>query len=499
VKRESGILLHISSLPSRYHIGSLGKEAYNFVDFLKKAKQSYWQLLPFGHTGYGDSPYQTFSVFAGNPYFIDLDLLVEDNLLTKDEVMSHRDNKEEFVDYGHLFNTRIPLLKKAYKRGFDPNNEDYRIFLEQNVFWVHDYAFYFALKEHYNYAPVQEWPIGIRARQSDYMHSLGILLEETINFYRYIQFLFYTQFRALKKYANDNGIKIFGDTPIYASPDSADVWAMPQNFRLNHEFKPTVVAGVPPDYFSETGQLWGNPLYNWDFQKQDNYYWWRMRIEHMSRMLDALRIDHFRALHTYFSVPYGEETAKNGNWEIGPGMQFINLMKENFPNLQIIAEDLGDLDDSVLDFIKETCLPGMRVLQFAFDHPDSPYLPHNHEINSVLYTGTHDNDTLASWLKSDTDSVEKAGEYFDFEDCRDKVFRVIRYGMSSVCRIFIAPIQDYLGLSGKYRMNTPGTPSGNWQYRVASGQLSDSLAEKIADLTTLYGRTPDFSNDSSDD
>ena len=490
MKRESGILLHISSLPSKYGIGTMGKEAYRFVDFLKKAKQSIWQILPIGPTGYGDSPYQSFSVFAGNPYFIDLDMLLESGLLTENEIKEPGlPEKSGPIDYGELFLKRMPILRKAFERGFVADDPDYLTFLERNAVWIYDYSFFSALKTHFDYAPLSEWQVSIRTREQGAMHILGSMLEEEINFHRFVQYLFFRQYGALRDYAAKNGVKIFGDIPIYPSPDSADVWSWPQDYQLDHSRDPKAVAGVPPDYFSDDGQLWGNPLYNWEQHRSEGYRWWLLRFAHLNGLFDLVRIDHFRGLHTYFCIPRGYNSARYGHWERGPGVEFVDLIKRTYPELQLVAEDLGDLDDSVHDFVRDTGLPGMRVYQFAFDNPDSPYLPHNHIRNTVVYTGTHDNDTLAGWLSKSSEEAAQAREYFGLGNRATEILDVIKAGMASVADRFIAPIQDYLELDSKHRMNTPSVAFGNWVFRLTETDLDDALAEKIAALTVLYART----------
>jgi len=468
----------------------MGKEAYRFVDFLKKAKQSIWQILPIGPTGYGDSPYQSFSVFAGNPYFIDLDMLRESGLLTEGEIQkSGLPVKSGPVDYGDLFIKRMPVLHKAFERGFDSADPDYEAFLARNAVWIYDYSFFAALKTHFKYAPLSEWQITIKTREQDAMHNFGIMLEDEINFHRFVQYLFFAQYGALKDYAAKNGVRIFGDIPIYPSLDSSDVWSWPQDYQLDHSRDPKAVAGVPPDYFSEDGQLWGNPLYNWEQHRLEGYRWWLLRFAHLYGLFDLVRIDHFRGLHTYFCIPQGDETARYGHWERGPGVEFVELIKTAYPDLQLVAEDLGDLDDSVHDFVRDTNLAGMRVYQFAFDNPDSPYLPHNHVKNTVVYTGTHDNDTLAGWLSKQSEESKKAREYFALNNRKTEVFDIIRAGMASVANLFIAPIQDYLELGSKHRMNTPSVAFGNWVFRLSENDLTDELAKKIAALTLLYART----------
>lgn len=502
--RESGILLHISSLPSQYGIGTMGKEAYRFIDFLRKAKQSVWQILPIGPTGYGDSPYQSFSVFAGNPYFIDLDMLVEDGLLTSAQLKnSGLPLRSDTVDYGIQFQKRAPLLRLAFETGFDPGDPDYAAFLERNSVWIYDYSFFAALRVHFKYAPLSDWPISIKTREQSTMHSFGLMLEDEINFHRFVQFLFFKQYGALRDYARENGIRIFGDIPIYPSPDSSDVWSWPQDYQLDHSRNPKAVAGVPPDYFSKDGQLWGNPLYNWEQHKQEGFRWWMLRFAHLNGLFDMVRIDHFRGLHTYFCIPYGDKTARDGHWERGPGIEFVELIKSSFPLLKLVAEDLGDLDDDVRAFVDETGLPGMRVYQFAFDNPDSAYLPHNHVKNTVVYTGTHDNDTLSGWLSGKTKAVKLAREYLGLNNRKTDVLNIIRSGMSSVADLFIAPIQEYLELGSASRMNIPSVAFGNWVMRLNENDLTDKLAEKIASMTLLYARVepdpPDPEDEVPDD
>ena len=488
--RKSGILLHISSLPSRYGIGTLGKEAYRFIDFLVKAKQKVWQMLPLGPTGYGDSPYQSFSVFAGNPYFIDLDMLKEDNLLTEAELeKSGLPKKIGNIDYGILFEKRIPVLKLAFNRGYNPNDKAYISFVENNAEWLYDYSFFAAIKDYLNHIPLSEWPLPLKTRDTEAMHSYGLKLEKEINLHRYIQYLFFKQYTLLKDYAAKKGILLFGDLPFYPSPDSSDVWSWPQDFQLDQKTTAQKAsAGVPPDYFSEDGQVWGNPLYNWEQQKIEGYRWWLLRFAQQSKLYDMLRIDHFRGLHTFFSIPYKDTTARNGHWEIGPGIEFVKLIKDSFPNLKIVAEDLGDLDEGVKQFVKDSGLACMYVYQFAFDSVDSNYLPHNHNKNAVVYTGTHDNDTLKGFLSGRTKGARLARRYFNLTNRQTEVFDMIRIGMSSVADLFIAPIQDYLELPGSARLNTPSTTFGNWQFRIGEDDLSDSLARKIAEITLLYSR-----------
>ena len=490
MERSSGILLHISSLPSRYGIGTLGRQAYNFVDFLKKAEQKIWQILPVGPTGYGDSPYQSFSVFAGNPYFIDPDMLLEEGLLTEADLAEYGPEDESGnVDYGMLFEKRLPLLRKAFIRGFDSSCISYQNFVKDNAVWLYDYSFFAAIKSHLNHIPLSEWPEDLKLREACAMHKYGVMLEDEINFQRYLQYLFFRQYSLLKAYAAKKGILIFGDMPFYPSPDSSDVWSWPQIFQLDKRTAALrAVAGVPPDYFSKDGQLWGNPLYDWNQLKKEDYRWFLLRFAQLGNLYNIVRIDHFRGLHSYFSIPAGDKTARNGHWEKGPGLEFTGLLSRLFPDLTIIAEDLGDLDADVKQFVKDSGFAGMNVLQFAFDAKDSPYLPHNHRKYSVTYTGTHDNDTLKGFFSGSGKNVSLAREYLNLKDRNTEIFDTIRAGMASVSELFIAPLQDYLELGSSSRMNTPSTTYGNWQYRVDKDVLDEKLAKKIADLTLLFCR-----------
>lgn len=487
--RASGILMHISSLPSKYGIGTLGKEAYEFVDFLKRANQKYWQVLPVNPTSYGDSPYQSPSAFAGNPYFIDLDMLCEEGLLYEHEIENYYfgDNPES-IDYARLFEGRYPILRTAFSR-FTPD-EDYQKFVEENAFWLSDYAMYMSVKEDNHYISWIKWDKNLRLREHDTMLEYYEKSQRNIEFYKFIQYLFYKQWAELKKYANDNGILLIGDMPIYVALDSAEVWVHNELFMLDEENLPTKVAGVPPDAFSETGQLWGNPIYNWDYMEKTGYEWWIKRIGMAMKLYDRLRIDHFRGFESYYTIKYGEETAMVGEWEKGPGMKLFNAVKNALGDVDIIAEDLGFLTQEVLDMLADSGYPGMRVMQFAFDPwGDNSYLPHNYVKNCVVYTGTHDNDTTVGWFDNENkDNVKYACEYLHADRRVDIADAFIRGAMASVADTVIIPIQDYLGQGTEARMNIPSTLGGNWLYRVKKEALTDELADRIGRVTRIYRR-----------
>lgn len=491
MKRSSGVLLPVSSLPSPYGIGTLGKDAYEFIDFLAKAGQSWWQILPVGPTGYGDSPYQSFSTYAGNPYFVDLDLLRQDGLLTQKEIDAADWGEDaERVDYEKIYAGRFPLLQKAAERGWKRDRELVEQFEEENAFWLPDYALFMALKRYFGMAAWTQWPEKIRLRDGKEMERFRVLLAEDIRLFTYIQFLFFSQWKKLRAYAKEKGIGIIGDMPIYVAMDSADVWSDPDSFQLDEENLPTQVAGVPPDYFSKDGQLWGNPLYNWDGMKQDGYGWWIRRVDGAGKLYDVLRIDHFRGFESYWAVPYGEETAKNGRWIKGPGMNLVGVLTGWFPDIQFIAEDLGILTQQVRQLLKDSGLPGMKVLEFAFD-PDtlSDYLPHKYDSNCVCYAGTHDNAPLLGWLEeADEKEIAMATKYLGLNEKEGLHWGILRGGLSSAAALFVAQMQDYLELGARSRMNTPGVLGGNWQWRLKKEQLTEKLAERMADLAYLYGR-----------
>ncbi len=492
LKRSSGILLPIFSLPSPYGIGTLGKAAYDFVDFLAAAGQAWWQILPVGPTSYGDSPYQSPSSYAGNPYFIDLDMLKEDGLLEQAEInaLPWGDDPER-IDYGLIYQNRYGLLRKAMERGWDRDGQAVSAFAAENAGWLPDYALFMALKKHFGMASWQQWPDqDARLRKADALNRYRRELETDIRLYTYIQFLFFKQWNVLRAYAHKKGIGIIGDMPIYVALDSADVWASPESFQLDENGFPVDVAGVPPDYFSATGQLWGNPLYNYKEMEKTGYGWWIRRVDGASKLYDVVRIDHFRGFESYWAVPYGEKTAINGRWVKGPGMALVGILKNWFPNIRFIAEDLGEPSDAVVQLLKDSGFPGMKVLEFAFDaDSSSDYLPHNYGENCICYAGTHDNDTLAGWLsKCEKADLKKAAAYLGLNKKEGFVWGVLRGGMSSVASLFVAQMQDYLELGSPARMNTPGSEYGNWQWRMTPDCLTKKLSSRIAKMTALYDR-----------
>ena len=491
ITRSAGILLPISSLPSNYGIGTLGKEAYRFVDFLVKANQSYWQVLPVGHTSYGDSPYQSFSSFAGNPYFIDLDLLEEDGLISKEDLKKIKVHDPVYVDYGDLYVNRYPLLYKAFLKGREKYPEEFEEFVKENENWLPDYALFMAVKKYFGMKSWLEWEDDdIRLRKKEALEHYTVMLEEDIRFYEFLQFLFYRQFMDLKAYANKNGIRIIGDLPIYIAMDSCEVWADSRQFQLNEKTKqPKEVAGVPPDYFSKNGQLWGNPLYDWKYMKSTGYKWWLERVEGASKYFDVIRIDHFRGFEDYWAVPYGEKTARNGRWVKGPSTDFITVLRDWFSNIQFIAEDLGVISEEVVKLLQVSGFPGMRVLEFGMN-PDgsSSHAPHHHTENSICYISTHDNVPIMGWLnKVKKKDLKYAKAYYGLNEEEGYNYGFIRGGMSSVACLFVGQMQDYLGLGEEATMNVPGTLN-NWRWRLKRGQLNGRLAKKIADITHVYNR-----------
>lgn len=489
--RASGILLPISALPSPYGIGTLGKAAYAFADFLHAAGQKYWQLLPLGPTSYGDSPYQSFSTFAGNPYFIDLDLLAEEGLLDKEDLAAADwGNDPRYVDYGKIYEVRFDVLRRSFLRGRERDREAVERFQAENP-WLKNYALYMAVKAHFGMKSWLEWPDeAIRVRAPEAVARYEKELAEDAAFYTYLQYLFFKQWGELREYIHSLGIRIIGDLPIYVAMDSADVWAEPEFFQLGEGNIPTEVSGVPPDYFSADGQLWGNPLYDYDRMRQDGFGWWIRRVEGASRLFDVIRIDHFRGLESYWAVPYGAETAREGRWRKGPGMDLVGVLTQWFHGLDIIAEDLGFLTPEVHQLLRDSGLPGMKVLEFAFDAREpSNYLPHTYERNCVCYVGTHDNETVMQWREqADRADVTFARKYLGLNEAEGFHWGMIRGGMSSVADTFVAQMQDYLGLGAEGRMNTPGTLGNNWRWRLLPGEASPALARKIRRYAHMYGR-----------
>ncbi|MEE0943960.1 MAG: 4-alpha-glucanotransferase [Clostridia bacterium] len=494
MKRSAGILLSVTSLPSEYGIGSFSNCAYKFIDWLKDAGQTYWQILPLGITGFGDSPYQSFSTFAGNPYLISLEELIEEGLLSKD-ICNEIDfgDKKDTIDYYKLYRERYKILRIAYEND-NLQNESFRIFEQENSFWLEDYSLFMAIKDHQNGKPFFEWDSRLKLRDPETLEDCRKQLSDDILFHKYIQYKFYYQWKKLKTYANSRGIKIIGDIPIYVAHDSADVWANPELFYLDNNITPKTVAGCPPDGFSEIGQLWGNPLYNWDYHKKTGYKWWKLRLKYALQVYDVLRIDHFRGFESFYSIPYGEITAENGKWEKGPGAELFMEASDIVERDKIIAEDLGYMTDSVKDMLNKCGFPGMKVLQFAFDSRDlggnNEHLPHLYKRNSVVYTGTHDNQTIVSWYK--TISEEERNNVRDYlyeyninDDCIYKSLIVL--AMRSVSDCCIIPIQDWMGLDDIARINTPSTTGNNWKWRL-NEMPSIELAEEIRKISSIFGR-----------
>ena len=494
MKRSAGILLPVTSLPSTYGIGSFSDCAYKFIDWLKSAGQTYWQILPLGVTGFGDSPYQSFSTFAGNPYLISLEELIEEGLLSKD-VCDRIDfgDKPDTIDYHKLYLERYKVLRIAYEND-NLQNESFRIFEQENSFWLEDYSLFMAIKGSQNGKPFFEWDSRIKLRDVETLEVYRKELSDDILFHKYIQYKFYSQWSKLKGYANSCGIKIIGDIPIYVARDSSDVWANPELFYVDKNITPKAVAGCPPDGFSETGQLWGNPLYNWDFHKKTDYAWWKLRLKFALLVYDVLRIDHFRGFESFYSIPFGDTTAENGKWEKGPGAELFVGMSDILDNDKIIAEDLGYMTDSVKDMLDKCGFPGMKVLQFAFDSRDTggnnEHLPHLYNRNSVVYTGTHDNQTIVSWYKTISEEERKnVRDYlYEYSTNDDSIYKsLISLAMRSVSDCCIIPIQDWMGLDDSTRINTPSTTGNNWKWRLKE-LPNNELADEIRRITQTFGR-----------
>ena len=492
MNRSSGILLHITSLPSPYGVGNLGKAAYDFVDFLKKAGQSYWQILPICPPGYGDSPYQAFSTFAGNPYLIDPDQLVAAGWLTQKEPDGQIwGENPAHVDYALLYETRLPMLRRAFARFLQAVPADFDEYVQQESAWLPEYALFMAVKAHFGGGPWTEWPTDIRAHQPAAIERYRALLETDIRFHCFLQYCFHHQWQRLRKYANDSGIRIIGDLPIYVPLDSADVWSHPENFQLTRSRRPRVVAGCPPDGFSRNGQFWGNPIYDWDHMAARGFDWWLERVGAAGRSFDVVRIDHFRGIESYWCIPGANRTARCGKWVQGPSSALVDAIKAAYPHIDFIAEDLGFLTPEVLKLVEHSGFPGMKVLEFAFDPREpSNYLPHNYTENCICYIGTHDNETLVQFCENlSPESDAYAREYLGIGPEDDLPDAIIDAGMQSKANLFVAQLQDYLRLGADARMNEPGTlKPQNWRWRLLPGQLTDALAEKIARLTNAAKR-----------
>ena len=502
--RASGILLHPTSLPSNYGIGDLGAEAFKFVNFLNEARQTYWQILPLGPTGYGDSPYQSFSAFAGNTNLIAPELLVKDGLLTLAEINDKPDFPPGRVDFGILYDWKNSILAKAYERFCFINNDDLRgkfeTFLQNMAEWLDDYALYRAVKFSQNQKPWFEWDASLKQRDGNVMAEARENLHEAVRAQKFYQFLFFSQWFALKKYANEKGVKIVGDVPIFVALDSADVWCNPQEFKLDENGSPQVVAGVPPDYFSATGQLWGNPIYNWDAMQKDGFSWWRRRVKFTLEAVDVVRVDHFRGFAAAWEVPGGDKTAVNGQWVNVPGKELFETLKNEMGDLPFWAEDLGVITPDVEELRDGFGFPGMKILQYAFGgDAASQNLPHNYIQNAVAYTGTHDNDTTVGWFQSQAgaDSTRANSQIkreHDFclkylnSDGTEIHWDFIRAVWASVASVAIVPMQDLLGLGNDARMNLPASSAGNWFWQCQDGDFSDEIAVRLKELTVIYGR-----------
>lgn len=507
MKRTCGILLPVTSLPSAYGIGSFSKEAYQFVDFLSDAGQSYWQILPLGQTGYGDSPYQSFSTFAGNPYFIDPEALIQAGYLSAEQAESvdFGDNPGS-VNYEKIYRGRFTLLRAAYDNSpfalkpwhpwdgpqYDRDRESFQTFLSEEDAWLPDYALYSAIKGANGGASYIEWPKELRLRRPAAMERARKELADEIRFYEFQQYLFAGQWKALKSYANRKGIQIIGDLPIYVAFDSADTWSHPELFELDEKGYPVVVAGCPPDGFSATGQLWGNPIYRWEYHRETGYRWWIERMANCFRMYDAVRIDHFRGFDEYYAIPYGNPTAEFGTWRPGPGLELFRAVRKALGKQQIIAEDLGYITDSVRRLVKTTGFPNMKVLQFAFDAREpgtGDYLPHNYPTNCVVYTGTHDNETMRGWYNHVSRKERAyARDYAGVSSEKTAAWSFIRAAFGSVADTCIIPMQDYLNLGDEARINEPSTLGGNWEWRMLPDACDARLAARIRRLAQIYGR-----------
>ena len=499
MSREAGVLLPVFSLPSRYGIGCFDDAAYDFVDMLERTGQSYWQILPLGaasHGGAYDSPYQAYSAFGGNPYFISLEDLIEEGTLLREECDAREFGTDPSrVDYDLLFRNRLPLLRKAYERSHVTTIQAYVDFERRNHWWLEDYALFMAVKTFFGGACWTQWPEDIRMR---YGYALDYYREKLyfeIEFHKYLQFKFYEQWRKLKEYANSKHIRIIGDIPIYVSLDGADVWAHPEMFRLDRNNLPTEVAGCPPDDFSAEGQVWGNPLYDWEYHRQQGYHWWVTRMWYSFQLYDVARIDHFRGFDAFFAIPAGSQKAADGRWEKGPGMELFRELQRQLGDRAVIAEDLGLMTDSVRALVRDSGYPNMKVLQFAFDPGDTAWandhLPHNYVPNGVVYTGTHDNNTLLGWIKGLTgEEREHILRYLGEARISAETLRkkLLRLALMSGCRICIVPFQDWMGLDRTGRVNTPGTVGDNWCWRLNEGAFSPETEAEMLELTKCSGR-----------
>lgn len=490
-ERAAGILLHPTSLPSAYGIGDLGPAAYRWVEWLSEAGCKLWQVLPLSPTGYGDSPYQCFSAFAGNPYLISPDFLLRDGWLHTNDLIEKIDWPAERVDYGRLIPWKLNLLERAYLRfAADPGpaRVDFEQFCARHADWLDDFALFMALKEAHGGGSWDGWPVPLRRRDPDALSAAAERHADALRRFKFYQFLFFRQWAALREFANRRGVRIIGDVPIFVAYDSADVWAHPDLFYLDGQGRPTVVAGVPPDYFSPTGQLWGNPLYRWEVHKRTGYQWWLARLRAVLEMVDIIRLDHFRGFAGYWEVPAGEPTAVKGRWVAGPGADFFEAVRQALGDLPLIAEDLGEITPDVVELRDRFALPGMKILQFAFSGPDNPFLPHHYTPHCVVYTGTHDNDTARGWYESAPEAEKDFARRYLRVDGSDFAWDLIRAGWRSVAVFALAPMQDLLSLGTEARMNYPSRLGGNWEWRMTEAALSPSLQQALHELNTLYSR-----------
>ncbi len=493
--RASGILLHPTSLPGRWGIGDLGEAAFQFVDFLATTGQQLWQVMPLGPTGYGDSPYQSFSAFAGNPLLISFDQLHDEGLLTDEDFANIPEFPHDRVNYGDVIPFKIGLLRRSFER-FQTHTdtklvEAFNRFRTESSAWLDDYALFAALKDSHGGAPWNQWEDDISRHESEAVRKWSNDLSEQVQFHSYMQFVFYQQWQRVKAYANERGIRVIGDIPIFVAYDSSDVWGNRDIFELDERGNPTVVAGVPPDYFSKTGQRWGNPLYRWPVLEGRNFDWWIQRFGATLKLVDVIRLDHFRGFAAYWEVPATEETAINGRWVTAPGARLFETMKRELGGLPIIAEDLGLITPDVEELRDQFGFPGMKVLHFAFGgRVDDPYLPHSYTPHCVVYTGTHDNDTTLGWWRSLEDEERSRVQIYLARDGSDICWDLIRLAWSSVAEMAIVPLQDVLNLGSEARMNTPGLAGGNWSWRYTPEMLNEHIAHRLREITTIYNRAP---------
>ena len=489
--RTSGILLPLSALPGEFSIGTMGADAYDFIDFLSESGQHYWQILPLGHTGFGDSPYQCFSAFAGNPYFIDPGLLNKDGLLDKNEIPLEENTGR--IDYGKLFDTRIGLITSAADR-VDRNSFDYLNFERENQYWLDDYALFMSIKENDDMKPLKKWEDEIRQPDIETIENLRDIYKERIRIWKSVQFLFYRQWNALKKYANARGVEIIGDVPIYISAYSVEMWRHSELFVTDEDGNPSLFSGCPPDRYAPLGQLWGNPIYDWNTHAKSDFSWWISRLHHSAQLFDVIRIDHFRGFEDYYAVNSSASNAVIGEWYKGPSTAFVDAVKKALPNIRIIAEDLGNITDDVKRLLEYSGYPGMKILQFAFDDgSDNEFLPHNYIRSSIAYTGTHDNPTMKQWAAiADDSALSFAKKYLGVNNADSFVNDCIRTLFSSVCDTVIIPMHDWLSLGAEARINIPSIANGNWTWRMKKQDLNSELKKRIADMTSLYFRSGGF-------